>query len=76
VLIELASGGEVLLLAESMTVSDIIGLMRDSRDRVVHGQGRVIGEVTDDQRKHYGLDPGDLPEPSGDGRVLVLLSTP
>jgi len=30
VLIELASGGEALLLAESMTVSDFIGLMRAS----------------------------------------------
>jgi hypothetical protein len=72
----LASGGEALLLAQSMTVSDFIGPMRDSRDRVVHGQGRVIDEVTDDHRKYYGLDPGDFPEPSGDGRVLALLSTP
>jgi hypothetical protein len=81
VLIELASGGEALLLAESMTVSDFIGLMRDSSDRVVHGQGRVIDEITEDQTKYYGLDvlrpdPGDFPEPSGNGRVLVLLSTP
>jgi hypothetical protein len=76
VLIELASGGEALLLAESMTVSDFIVLMRDSRDRVVHGQGRVTDEVTEDQTKYYGLDPGDFPERSGDGRVLVLLSTP
>jgi len=76
VLIELASGGEALLLAESMTVSDFIGLMRASPDRVVHGQGRVIDGITEDENEYYGFDAADFPEPSTDGRVLVLLSTP
>ncbi len=76
VLVDLASGGEALLLAESMTVSDFIGLMRDSPDGVVRGQGRVIDEITEDQSTYYGLDPHDFPEPSDEGRVLVLLSTP
>jgi hypothetical protein len=51
VLIALASGGGALLLAESMTVADFIGLMRDSPDRVVHSQGRVIDEITEDQNE-------------------------
>lgn len=76
VLIELASGGEALLLAESMTVADLIGLMRDSPDRVVHSQGRVMDEISEDENEYYGFDDGDFPEPSADGRVLVLLSTP
>jgi hypothetical protein len=59
-----------------MTVSDFIGLMRDSPDGVVHGQGKVIDEITEDQSTYYGLDPHDCPEPSDEGRVLVLLSTP
>jgi hypothetical protein len=71
-----ASGGEALLLAESMTVADFIGLMRDSPDRVVRSQGRMIDEITEDENEYYGLDAGDFPEPSGDGRVLILLCTP
>jgi len=74
--LQLASGGEALLLAESMTVSDFIGLMRQSTNGVVHGQGRVIDEVTDDEVTYYGINLDDFPEPSYDGWVLVLLSTP
>jgi len=37
---ELASGGWALLLAESMTVSDFIGLMRDSSDHVATSPNR------------------------------------
>ena len=76
VLVELASGGEVLLLAESMTVSDFMVAVNDAEDGVIHTQGRVIDEITDDQREYYGLDEADFPDPSDDGRVLVLLSTP
>lgn len=76
VLLTLTSGGEALLLAESMTVSDFIGVMRDSAGGVVRAQGRVLDEITEDQRTYYGLDPADFPPPAGDGRVLVLLSTP
>jgi hypothetical protein len=49
---------------------------QESTNGVVHSQGRVIDEVTDDQVKYYGIDLDDFPEPSYDGRVLVLLSTP
>jgi hypothetical protein len=63
-------------MAESMTVADFIGLMRDSPDRVAHSQGRVIDEITEDQNEYYGLDAADFREPSDDGRVLMLLSTP
>jgi len=76
VLVELASGGEALLLAESTTVSDFRAAMNDAADGVIHTQGRVIDELTEDQREYYGLDEADFAEPSEDGRVLVLLSTP
>ncbi len=36
----------------------------------------MIDEVTDDHVKYYGINLDDFPEPSYDGLVLVLLSTP
>jgi hypothetical protein len=36
----------------------------------------LIDEIAEDENESYGLDAGDFPEPSGDGRVLILLSTP
>lgn len=50
--------------------------MRASPDRVVHGQGRVIDEIAEDEDDYYGFDAAGFPEPSADCRVLVLLSTP
>jgi hypothetical protein len=76
VLVELPSGGEALLLAESMSVPDFVGAMKDVRDDEVRTQGKVIDEITDDQIEYYGFDLEDFPEPSGDGRVMVLLSYP
>jgi hypothetical protein len=40
------------------------------------GAGALIDEITEDENEYYGLDAGDFPEPSGDGPVLILLSTP
>ena len=76
VLVDLKSGGEVLLLAESMVVSDFIFVMDDAADGEISTQGKVIDEITEDQREYYGLNDADFPEPSADGRVMVLLSTP
>jgi hypothetical protein len=45
--------------------SDFVGVPKKVRDRQIRTHGRVIDSVT-----------GDFPEPSAEGRVLVLLSTP
>lgn len=76
VLVELPSGGEALLLAESMSVPDFVGVMKNVRDNEVRTQGKVIDEITDDQIEYYGFDIEDFPEPRSDGRVMVLLSYP
>lgn len=76
VLVSLPAGGDALLLAESMTVSDFHVALADAKDGVIHTQGSVIDEITEDQHKYYGLDVADFPEPPAQGRVLVLLQTP
>ncbi len=76
VLVDLPSGGDALLLAESMTVSDFISAVDDADNDQIKTQGRVIDEITDDQREYYGLDDAAFPEPTADGRVMLLLSTP
>jgi hypothetical protein len=76
VLVDLPSGGDALLLAESMTVSDFIFAVDDVDNGQIKTQGRVIDEITEDQRKYYGLDEAAFPEPTEDGRVMLLLSTP
>jgi hypothetical protein len=75
VLVRLDGGGEALLLAESMTVSDFKAAVAEAKNGVIHTQGKVIDEVTETQQKYYGLDPAAFPG-SDDGRVLVLLQTP
>lgn len=76
VLVELPSGGEALLLTESMAVAEFRAALADAKGGVIHTQGHVIDEITEDQREYYGLDEADFPEPSDDGRVLVLFTTP
>jgi hypothetical protein len=76
VLVDLDNGGQALLLAESLSVPDFVGLMDDVADDRVHTQGRVTDVVTDEQREYYGFDEADFPEPPPGGRVLVLLSYP
>jgi hypothetical protein len=76
VLVELPSGGEALLLTESMAVAEFVDAMNDATGGVIHTQGHVIDEITEDQRECYGLDEADFPEASDDGRVLVLFTTP
>jgi len=76
VLVKLPSGGDALLLAESMSVPDFIGVMRDVRDGRLKAQGKVIDAITDTQVEYYGFQVDAFPEPSPDGRVMVLLSYP
>jgi hypothetical protein len=79
VLVDLETGGDALLLAESLSVPDFAGVMkkvRNGRNNEVHTRGRVIDYVTDDQQEYYGFDESDFPDPSSDGRVIVLLEYP
>jgi hypothetical protein len=76
VLVDLTSGGQALLLAESMVVSDFIFAVSDAENGQIESQGKVIDGITDDQRKYYGFNEADFPPPPGAGRVLVRLTTP
>jgi hypothetical protein len=76
VLVNLPSGGDALLLAESLSVPDFKGAMEDVRNGKIHTQGKVIDDITEDQEKYYGFNLGDFPEPPPDGRVMLLLSYP
>lgn len=76
VLVELSSGGEALMLAESLSVPDFVGVMKDVRNGEIHTHGRVTDEITETQREYYGFDESDFPAPPPDGRVMVLLSYP
>ena len=76
VLVELASGGEALLLAESLSVPDFNGVMQDVKNGEIKTQGKVIDTITEDQEEYYGFDEGDFGDPPSDGRVMLLLSYP
>ncbi len=76
VLVNLPSGGDALLLAESLSVPDFIGVMRDVENGKLKAQGKVIDTITDTQLEYYGFQVDAFPEPSSDGRVMVLLSYP
>ncbi|WP_319457255.1 MULTISPECIES: hypothetical protein [unclassified Mycobacterium] len=79
VLVNLESGGDVLLLAESLSVPDFLGVMKKVRGGVggeVKTHGRVIDYITEDQEQYYGFSADDFDEPPSDGRVMVLLEYP
>jgi hypothetical protein len=76
VLVELPSGGEALLLAESLSVPDFKGVMKGVENGEINTQGKVIDEITADQEEYYGFDENAFPDPSSDGRVMLLLSYP
>lgn len=76
VLVALPSGGEALLLAESLSVPDFVGVMKDVRDNAIQTHGRVIDQITETQQQYYGFDESDFPGPPPGGRVMVLLSYP
>jgi hypothetical protein len=54
ILVELPSGGEALLLAESLSAPDFNGVMDDVRDGEIKTQGKVIEYITEDQQEYYG----------------------
>jgi hypothetical protein len=57
-------------------VSDFIFLINDAHNGEIKALGKVIDEITDDERKYYGLDEAAFPQPAEGGRVIVLLTTP
>ena len=75
VLVERPSGGEALLLAESLSVPDFVGVMNDVKGGDLKSQGKVIDSITDIQEEYYGFDTSDFPEPPSSG-VMLLLSYP
>ena len=76
ILVELLSGGEALLLAESLSVPDSNGVMDDVKNGEIKTQGKVIDYITEDQEEYYGFDESDFPDPSSEGRVMLSLSYP
>jgi hypothetical protein len=76
VLVQLPSGGEALLLAESLSVPDFVGAMHDVKNGELKATGKVIDTITDTQVEYYGFNQSDFPEPSSDGPVMLLLSYP
>ncbi|WP_235010332.1 hypothetical protein [Mycobacterium sp. 3519A] len=55
---------------------DFVGAMKDVADGEIKTQGKVIDAITDTQLQYYGFDESDFPDPSSDGRVMVLMSYP
>jgi hypothetical protein len=77
VLVDIPSGGEVLLLAESLSVPDFKGVLGDVKyNGEIHTHGRVVDEITENQEEYYGFDEADFPDPPSEGRVMVLLEYP
>jgi hypothetical protein len=73
ILVDLGSGGQALLLAESQSVADFRGVMQRTGDGELRATGKVIDEITDDQRTYDGFAPDDFgaPPPAGCGMVLL-----
>ena len=60
-LVDLPSGGEALLLAESLSVPDFVGVMNDMRNREIKTQGKVLDSITEDQQEDYDFDENEFP---------------
>ena len=76
VLVDLASGGQALLLAESMSVPDFRGVIRHVESGRLQATGKVVDTITEDQRTYYGFDIDAFGPPPPGGRVMMLLSYP
>lgn len=65
-LVNLESGGDALLLAESLSVPDFVGVMKGVRDGELKAQGKVSDDITADQEEYDGFDLNDFAEPPAD----------
>ena len=62
------------MLAESLSVSDLLGDLddaEDTNDDRIESVGRTVADITEDERRYYGFDLGDFPPPDPGGRVLL-----
>lgn len=75
VLLELDTGGEALLLAEALSVPDLIGVLKKTTGEL-RSHGRVIESITEDQQTYYGFDLQDFGAAPAAGRVLLLMEYP
>jgi hypothetical protein len=55
-------------------VPDFKGVMHDVRNGKLKAAGKLIDDISEDQEEYYGFSESDFPEPSSDGRVMLLLS--
>jgi hypothetical protein len=76
VLVDLDSGGQALLLAESLSVPDFRGVMKDVTNGRIRVTGKVIDSITETQREYYGFDVDEFGGPPPGGRIMLLLSYP
>lgn len=76
VLVDLETGGEALLLAEALSVPDLVGVLKRAAGAELTSHGRVIGSITENQQTYYGFDLDDFDEPPAAGRVMLLLEYP
>ncbi|BBX09417.1 hypothetical protein [Mycolicibacterium aichiense] len=76
ILVDLDAGGQALLLAESMSVPDFRGVLQRTDGGRLNATGKVIDQITADQRIYYGFDPGAFGAAPPGGRVMLLLSYP
>ena len=76
VLVSLENGGEALLLAESLSVPDLVGVLKKVQNNEIRTHGRVVDGITPNQQEYYGFDEDDFPAPSPDGRVVLLMEYP
>lgn len=76
VLVDLETGGDALLLAEALSVPDLVGVMKRVRDGQIKTHGRVIDGITENQEQYYGFTLDDFPEAPAEGRVMLVLEYP
>lgn len=77
IVVALDTGGEALVLAESMGVPDLIGdLQRAKRTGRFASSGYVVNAVSETQTTYYGFRLEDCPPPDTAGRVLVIHGYP
>jgi hypothetical protein len=65
-------GGDDVTVAVQPAVWALVG----AENGELKAQGKVIDSITEDQEEYYGFDESDFADPSSDGRVKMLLSSP
>lgn len=76
--VALDTGGEVLLLAESLSVPDLIGDLKKAEKNGgrIAACGYMTNAIGDNQTKYYGFRLADFPPPDPAGRVLITHGYP